>query len=136
MMKPQKSKVVYYLVWLIIGGLLIYFGNSISSYYSEEAKKTFQIESTVWILAIVPLIYGLHLAFLEGLPKSFKLNWPLLVLVFLPCFLSLIYPILVMYINSLANVTIYKLATLPQASAVFGIVSGLTLIRSITTNRK
>ncbi|WP_340008279.1 hypothetical protein MHH52_09920 [Paenibacillus sp. FSL K6-0276] len=132
-MKMQNSKLLYYLVWIIVGALLLHYGNSLISHYTEEAKKNYQLESTVWMMAIVPFFYGMYLALLEGLPKAFVVNWPLLFIVFLPSFLLLIYPILMMYFN-LSNIVIYKFATLHDG-IVFGLVSGIALVKSLTSKR-
>lgn len=132
-MKMWNSKFLYYLVWIIVGALLLHYGNSLISHYAEEAQKTYQLESTVWIMAIVPFIYGMYLALLEGIPKAFVVNLRLLFIVFLPSFLLLIYPILVMYFN-ISNIRIYKFTTLHDG-VVFGLVSGMALVKSLTTNR-
>jgi hypothetical protein len=130
-MKRKNSKLLYYLVWIIVGGILLHYGNSLINYYTIESRKNFQLEGTIWIHAIVPFIYGLYLALLEGLPKAFKLNLPLLLVVFLPSFFLQIYLILVLYFD-ITNIEIYKFATLHDG-AVFGIVSGIALVKSLTT---
>ncbi|MEK3963806.1 hypothetical protein BSK49_27075 [Paenibacillus odorifer] len=132
-MKMRNSKILYYLVWIIVGALLLHYGNSLISHYTEEAQKNYQLENTVWITAIVPFVYGIYLALLEGLPKAFVVNWLLLFIVFLPSFLLLMYPTLVMYFN-ISNMEIFKFATIHDG-IVFGLVSGMALVKSLTTNR-
>jgi len=134
-MKLKYSKFIYYLVWMVIGWLLLRYGNVIMEYYTKEAQRRFDIDAILWVSALVPFTYGLHLSLLEGFPKAFKVKWPLLLLVFLPCFLLFIYPILVMYFR-IENVKLYIFATTRQGSMLLGIVSGFTLIRSLTTTQK
>lgn len=134
-MKLKYSKIIYYLAWMIVGWILLHYGNVIMAYYTKEAQRRFDIDAVLWVSALVPFIYGLHLSLLEGFPKSFKVKWPLLLLVFLPCFLLFIYPILVMYFR-IDNVTLYVFATTRQGSMLLGIVSGFTLLRSLTTTHR
>lgn len=134
-MKLKYSKFIYYLVWMVIGWLLFHYGNVIMAYYTREAQRTFEMDSLLWVSALVPLIYGFHLALLEGLPRTFKVNLPLLLLVFLPCFLLLIYPASVMYFR-IDNVKIPMYITTREGLTLLGIVSGFTLIRSLTTSHK
>ncbi|WP_211750046.1 hypothetical protein [Paenibacillus sp. Marseille-Q4541] len=131
-MKINNKRLLFYLIWIIVGAVLLHYGNSLIDYYTDQAQKSYQLEGVIWIFAIMPFIYGLYLALLEGLPRALKLNWPLLLIVFVPSFLLLIYPILAMYFE-IENIEIFKIVSTHQGSTIFGIVSGLTLIKSLTT---
>ncbi|GAE05199.1 hypothetical protein [Paenibacillus sp. JCM 10914] len=90
-MESTNSKLLYYFIWTLAAGVLLYFGESVLQHYMEKSYKTFEISGTIWVSVIVPFIYGLHMALLDGLPRAFRPNWPLFILVFLPSFLLLMY---------------------------------------------
>ena len=128
---PSIKKSLYYLGWLIIAIILLHFGNSLIDYYSERASRTFDITGRIWIWTIVPFVYGLHLGFLDGAPKSIKVNIPQLILIVIPSFLLLIYPVTTLYIGTGIK-GLFVFATNHQNNLIFGLVCGMTLIKSLT----
>lgn len=123
----KKNSYLYYIIWLIIATLLLHFGNEIVRRIEAASSSYFTV---VWVSALIPFIYGLHLALLEGLPRRFEMNLPMLLFVFLPSFFILCYPIFAIafeihLIQFLAYVSDRTLILLS------GIISGASLIKSL-----
>lgn len=122
---------LYYAGWVIVAFILLYFGDILIDYYKDNTSRTYDLSGTVWIGTIVPFIYGIHLGFLDGLPKKIKINVPLFLFVFLPSFILLVYPVTTLYVDIVSE-RLSTFATIHYSNVVYGIVSGMTLIKSIT----
>ncbi|GAE06802.1 hypothetical protein JCM10914_2981 [Paenibacillus sp. JCM 10914] len=57
--------------------------------------------------------------------------WPLFILVFVPSFLMLIYPLSGRFIPH--NMEIYQIATMHGGNVVFGMISGIALFKAVTS---
>ncbi|GAB6926283.1 hypothetical protein JCM10914A_02660 [Paenibacillus sp. JCM 10914] len=130
-MDKKQSKVVYYAVWLIVAAALVYLGHLVFRHYQQQAYMTFRKDGLIWAYCVVPLLYGVHVALLEGLPKKFRMYWPLFILVFVPSFLMLIYPLSGRFIPH--NMEIYQIATMHGGNVVFGMISGIALFKAVTS---
>lgn len=118
---------MYYIIWFIIAVLLVHYGNQIVRNVDNFSSNYFNV---VWVSALIPFVYGLHLGLLRGLPRKFKLNLPMLLFVFVPSFFILCYPMLAI---SLEIQLIKMLAYVSDRTVILlsGIISGASFIKSL-----
>ncbi|MFF2754476.1 hypothetical protein ACFVR1_12115 [Psychrobacillus sp. NPDC058041] len=124
------STYIWKLIWVI--GLFLL---TIISYDTKNQIKdsfTFQTDIIFWTNFIILFIWGIYLSLIFIKKWSIKINLPLLICVFIPCFLfSLIMPLSATFQISFPSVFwVIKVFS----SNLIPIVAGLTLMLSIFNN--
>lgn len=130
----NSKGVFYYIVWMIGVCLIVYYSGRF--FAMMESQRAFLHNTGNLLIAniIYGLVFGVYLSLLNGWPVRRKMNKPLFFSVFLPCFLILIYPIASSYIKIIAIAEYFHLVQ-DREFFFFGLMSGLTLMKSFFTTR-
>ena len=119
------STYIWKLFWVI--GLLLL--TIISFDIKNQIENSFHFAMIYWTNFIILFIWGIYLSLIFIKKWSIKINLPLLISVFIPCFLiSLIMPLLATFpISFPSGIWLQKVLS----SHLIEIVAGLTLMLSI-----
>lgn len=132
-MKSSKGY-FYYFVWMLGALLLLYYGGKFLGMMEQKTQTFYRIDYTLIGEIVYAFVFGLYLSCLNGVPNRRKFHRPLLAFVFIPSFLLVIYPIITIYVKQIYIVGYYQLIQEPQLF-FFGMLSGLSLIKSMFTTR-
>ncbi|MFP4977445.1 hypothetical protein ACE6ED_18720 [Paenibacillus sp. CN-4] len=131
------KSVLYTLIWAGIACLLVWAGTEWINDTQEQAASTYDMTAYLWASTLVPIVYGLHLGLLDP-PRAVKINAAVLVLVFLPSFIITVYPLSTLYVQFEGLNWLFQLSQQMNRAMLmfFGIVCGLSLVKSLTAQGK
>lgn len=132
-MKNSKGY-IYYFFWIVGVLLLIYYGHEFKSMMEHKSGTFYKVDYSLLGQIIYALVFGFYLSLLNGLPHRRKFHRPLFLFVFVPSFLFLIYPVIVIYVDMIRVTRYFELVGHPEMF-FFGLLSGLTLMKSLFGNR-
>ncbi|WP_055108326.1 hypothetical protein [Paenibacillus ihumii] len=130
----NSKGIFYYIVWMIGAFLLVYYSSSFFAMMEHQRTILYKTDNMLLANMLYSFVFGLYLSLLNGWPSRRKMNKPLFFCVFLPCFLVWIYPIASTYIKIIAIAEYFHLVQ-KREFFFFGLMSGLTLIRSFFAAR-
>ncbi|GIP56395.1 hypothetical protein QNH46_11605 [Paenibacillus woosongensis] len=130
----NSKGIFYYIAWMIGACLLVYYSGSFFAMMDQQRTILYKTDNMLLANMIYAFAFGLYLSLLNGWPARRKMIKPLFFGVFLPCFLILIYPIASSYIKIIAMAEYYHLVR-EREFFFFGLMSGLTLMKSFFTTR-
>ncbi|MDF2902990.1 MAG: hypothetical protein K0S25_628 [Bacillus sp. (in: firmicutes)] len=138
MKKSKWSSYFWKILW--VGGFIIFveISSDLNSQIQLTANETYNLLPVLWFNLFSSIAFGLYISILFVKKWSFKINFPLLLCVSIPCILlSFAYPILATLSSfeslpeNIANSTISFWLLKIFSSDVVGIIAGLTIILSV-----
>jgi len=130
----NSKGIFYYIAWLVGVCLLVYYSGSFFAMMEQQRTILYKADNMLLANMIYAFVFGLYLSLLNGWPARRKMNKPLFFGVFLPCFLIWVYPIASSYIKIIAIAEYFHLVR-EREFFFFGLMSGLTLMKSFFTTR-
>lgn len=131
----KRKGYMYYIIWIIGALLLLYYGNHYLTDVARQSEVDFNIKRVVWVSAAYAFVLGVYLSALLGLPGRSNFNKPMFIAVFLPSFILLIYVLLSSY-TKLPSIPYYDDITSRNGHFYLGVISGLSLIKSLFEPRR
>ncbi|MNJ49747.1 hypothetical protein D3C77_449950 [compost metagenome] len=130
----NSKGIFHYILWTVGVCLLVYYSKHFFVMMDHKSTILYKMDNMLIANIVYAFVFGLYLSLLNGLPARRKMNKPLFFCVFLPCFLILIYPIAATYIKQIYTAEYFSLIK-EREFFFFGLMSGLTLIKSLFTTR-
>lgn len=130
----NSKGISYYILWLIGACLLVYYSSSFFAMMGNKGTILYKMDNMLLANILYAFAFGIYLSLLNGLPGRRKMNKPLFFGVFLPCLLILIYPMAVTYLKQIYVEEYFKIVR-EREFFFFGLMSGLTLIKSLFASR-
>ena len=125
----------HFIIWIVAAGALLYYGNNWLSNMEHKTNVTHDKNFAIMGRVLYALVLGAMLSFLLGIPGRFKPYKPILLALFVPCFLVFIYGVAVQYIK-LPEIPWYGQITRQEGRFFFGLVSGFSLVQGLFEIRK
>lgn len=129
----QTKRVFYYLLWTVGAGLMFYYSGSFIEGVIKQEPLLPKLDNKLLADLLFAFIVGLYLSLLNGLPaRRGRFNRPLFYCVFMPCCTIMFYPIITTYFPAIYVPAYFSVVT-ERVYFFFGMLSGLTLVRSFRT---
>lgn len=94
-----KWRYLYSLCWSIGAIILIYYSSFLFEFASDWKAKTYTLKGySLWIPIWISIIMGIYLAFINGIPKQFRIS-PARLVIFAISFILLAYFVSFFYTN-------------------------------------
>ncbi|USB31926.1 hypothetical protein [Paenibacillus sp. YPG26] len=131
----KRKGYLYYVIWMIGALLLLYYGNQYLNDVVRQGEVDFNMKRGVWVSVAYAFVLGIYLSALLGLPGRTHFNKPMFIAVFLPSFILLVYVLLSSY-TKLPAIPYYNEITSRNGHFFLGVISGLSLIKSLFDTRR
>jgi membrane protein implicated in regulation of membrane protease activity len=125
----------YLLLWIAAAVLLLYYGNSWLAQMRHKTNVTGDKNFVILGETAYALVLGACLSLLVSLPGKFKPHKPLLLALFVPCFILFMYGVAAQYVK-LPEIPWYAEVTRFEGRFFFGVVSGLSLMQGLFESRR
>lgn len=125
----------YFILWIAGAVLLLYYGNSWMDSIAAKARASNKQDELLLAGALYPVVLGAYASLLFGIPGRFKAHKPILLGLFLPCFLLFIYPVVGHYVK-LPELPFYADVMKYQGRFLFGIISGMSLMHGLFESKR
>jgi hypothetical protein len=131
-----KNRYIQYVIWLLFFLAWIYIRNDILIHFEEKSRQTFEILPYALYRDLMYIIDGFFLGILMVIGRTFSINKPLLLVIFLPILLVSLYTIAVSYlIPSLQRLPL-QLFLLFKSPIIYNLIGISLLVGLFSGTRK
>jgi hypothetical protein len=124
-----RRNIIYSIIWFAGAMGLLYYSNLLLDFVHKKALLSYDMRITLWTNILIPIVSGLYLGLIFGLPKRLKLNVGRLI-VFILSLVLLIYCVIPFYFNS-AFLPEFMYLLSGHSLLFIGMINGFTLITGL-----